>query len=155
MKKRMMIGILLCSLIFPLALQAQTKKAAPATKKPPVVVGSKSTLQSATTRGKLVYSVNCLSCHQANGSGVGNLNPPLYGTEWVTGNKNTLIQMVLKGSKGQVEIDGEKFHNTMPAQAHLTDQQIADVLTYIRNGFGNKASIISPAEVKAQRAKTK
>jgi mono/diheme cytochrome c family protein len=63
--------------------------------------------------------------------------------------------MVLKGSRGQVEIDGETFHNTMPSQAHLTDQQIADVLTYIRNSFGNKASVVTPAEVRAVRAKTK
>ena len=63
--------------------------------------------------------------------------------------------MVLKGSRGKVEIDGETFHNTMPAQAHLTDQQIADVLTYIRNSFGNKASSVSEKEVKAAREKIK
>lgn len=102
-----------------------------------------------------MYGVNCLACHQADGYGVGNLNPPLAGTSWVLGNKNPLIQMVLKGSKGQVEIDGETFSNAMPAQAHLTDQEIADVLTYIRNSFGNKASVVTPAEVKSARAKTK
>ena len=117
--------------------------------------GVKSPVQASILRGKVVYGANCLSCHQADGYGVGNLNPPLVGTSWVLGNKNALIQMVLKGSQGQVEIDGEKFHNTMPAQAHLTDQQLADVLTYVRNSFGNKASVVTPAEVKAVRAKTK
>jgi mono/diheme cytochrome c family protein len=112
-------------------------------------------MQAAITRGKTVYASFCLACHQADGSGVPNLNPPLIQTEWVTGSKTTLIDMVLKGSRGQVEIDGETFHNTMPAQAHLTDLQIADVLTYIRNNFGNKASDVSATEVKTARAKIK
>jgi mono/diheme cytochrome c family protein len=83
------------------------------------------------------------------------MNPPIIKTSWVLGSKTVLIQQVLKGSANKVEIDGETFHNTMPAQAQLTDQQIADVLTFVRNSFGNKASIITPAEVKAVRAKTK
>jgi mono/diheme cytochrome c family protein len=107
------------------------------------------------TRGKLLYAAWCLACHQADGSGVPNLNPPLIATTWVAGSKKTLIEMILKGSKGQVEMDGETFHNTMPAQAHLTDQQIADVLTYIRNSFGNKASAVRASEVKSIRSKIK
>ena len=135
-------------LFFPLFSLAQSGKTS-------VPAGKGTPVQQAINRGKLVYGVNCLSCHQADGYGVGNLNPPLAGTSWVLGNKNPLIQMVLKGSQGQVEIDGETFANAMPAQAHLTDQQIADVLTYVRNAFGNKASVVTPAEVKAVRAKTK
>lgn len=54
-----------------------------------------------------------------------------------------------------MEIDGETFHNNMPPMAHLTDQQIADVLSYVRNSFGNKASLVTTAEVKAERAKKK
>lgn len=69
--------------------------------------------------------------------------------------QTVLIQQVLKGSQGKVEIDGDTFHNSMPPQPHLTDQQIADVLSYVRNSFGNKASIVTPAEVKVVRAKTK
>ena len=137
-----------CSLLLPSALMAQSKKAAPK-------AASSSAVTAAVTRGKEVYTNICLACHQADGSGVPNLNPPLIKTQWVLGNKNPLIEMVLKGSQGKVEIDGEKFHNTMPALSYLTDQQIADVLTYVRNSFGNKASIVTPAEVKAVRAKTK
>jgi mono/diheme cytochrome c family protein len=145
---RILLLLLFCVSISVLPASAQSKKSAPQ-------ASSKSGLQAVLNRGKLVYGVNCLSCHQADGGGVGNLNPPLYNTDWVTGNKSKLVQMVLKGSRGQVEIDGETFHNTMPSQAHLTDQQIADVLTYIRNSFGNKASVVTPAEVRAVRAKTK
>lgn len=138
----------ICSLLIPTALMAQTKKAAPK------AGASSAAVTAASTRGKEVYTNLCLACHQADGSGVPNLNPPLIKTQWVLGNKNPLIEMVLKGSQGKVEIDGEKFHNTMPALSYLTDQQIADVLTYVRNSFGNKASLVTPAEVKAVRAKT-
>ena len=138
-----------CSLMIPSALMAQSKKTAPK------ATASSSAVTAAVNRGKEVYTNLCLACHQADGSGVPNLNPPLIKTQWVLGSKPPLIDMILKGSQGKVEIDGEKFHNTMPALSYLTDQQIADVLTYVRNSFGNKASIVTPAEVKAVRAKTK
>ncbi len=141
---------ILIPLFFCVAAHAQTHK--PATKKAPA---SAPALAAAVARGKTVYAANCLTCHQADGGGVPNLNPPLSGTTWVLGAKATLAQFVLKGSKGQVEIDGETFHNAMPAQAHLTDAQIADALTYVRNSFGNKASRVTPADVKTERAKIK
>lgn len=136
-----------CSLIIPSTLLAQSKKAAPKT-------ASSSAVTAAVTRGKEVYTNVCLACHQADGSGVPNLNPPLIKTPWVLGGKPALVEMVLKGSQGKIEIDGDKFHNTMPSLSYLTDQQIADVLTFVRNSFGNKASLVTPAEVKTVRAKT-
>lgn len=83
------------------------------------------------------------------------MNPPLTKTKWTLGSKAVLIRQVLKGSSGTVEIDGDTFRNTMPPQPQLTDQQIADVLTFVRNNFGNKATAVTPAEVKVVRAKTK
>ena len=144
-------------LLIPGLVKAQTKK--PVTKKP-ASSASKTTsstansLKSSITRGQVVYTKFCLSCHQVDGSGVPNLNPPLIRTKWTLGSKTVLIEQVLKGSNGKVEIDGETFHNTMPPLATtLSDQQIADVLTYVRNNFGNKASMVTPAEVKAVRKK--
>lgn len=102
--------------------------------------------------GQLVYEQNCLTCHQANGSGVPNLNPPLRETDWVLGDKTRLINVVLKGLQGQ-EIEGDVYDNAMPAHDFLTDVQIADVLTYIRSSFGNKASAITAEEVKTLRSK--
>ena len=110
-------------------------------------------LQSSIDRGKTVYLKYCVSCHQPDGTGVMNMNPPLSNTKWVIGKKDFLVHQILKGSHGTVEIDGDKFQNTMPAQPFLTDEQIADVLTYVRNSFGNKASAVTPAEVKAIRLK--
>lgn len=101
--------------------------------------------------GQLIYEQNCLTCHQANGSGVPNLNPPLRETDWVLGDKTRLINVVLKGLQGQ-EIEGDVYDNAMPAHDFLTDVQIADVLTYIRSSFGNKASAIISDEVKIVRS---
>ncbi len=129
---------------------------AQATKKPPKMAGNPGgTMQQSISRGQAVYGTYCLSCHQTDGSGVPNMNPPLIQNDWVLGPKNRLIEQVLQGSRGRVEIDGETFHNTMPPMRQLTDQQIADVLTYVRKSFGNKASHVTPAEVKALRAKSK
>ena len=119
------------------------------------ILYAQTNLQASVTRGKAVYAQYCLSCHQEDGSGVPKLNPPLISTSYVTGDKKKLIQWVLTGSKENVPIDGKYYSNNMAAQSNLSDQQIADVLTYVRNSFGNKATAVTPAEVKTVRAETK
>jgi mono/diheme cytochrome c family protein len=81
------------------------------------------------------------------------MNPPLAGVAMVTGDKKKLIEIVLKGLNTPMEINGEEYSNPMASHAFLKDQQIADVLSYVRNHFGNKASMVTAAEVKAQRGK--
>jgi mono/diheme cytochrome c family protein len=140
-----------------ITLMSQTQKPAPA-KKPaaPAQKGpGKAAGQASMDRGKQVYLEQCLACHQADAGGVQNMNPPLVKTKWVLGDKTTLVQVVLKGMTGEVDINGDTYHNVMAPHSDLTDQQIADVLTYVRNNFGNKASAVTAAEVKAIRAKTK
>lgn len=144
--KKIIVVVFLFSFFTPLALKAQAQKKVAAK-------SGAAPSRAVMDRGKEVYMINCLACHQADGSGVPRLNPPIVNTKWTLGPKATLIQLLLKGSQGKVEIDGDTFDNMMPPVAHLTDQQIADVLTYIRNSFGNKASAVSAAEVKAVRAK--
>ena len=129
-------------------LMAQTSK--PVAGKP-----APATLPASMERGKKVYTEQCLACHQADGLGVSNLNPPLVKTKWVLGEKGALIQIVLKGLNTEIEVDGDSYHNVMASHEYLTDQQIADVLTYVRNSFGNKAKAVLPGEVKSVRAKTK
>ncbi|RMG19932.1 MAG: cytochrome C [Bacteroidetes bacterium] len=102
--------------------------------------------------GKQVYDFYCMACHQDNGLGVSGMNPPLAGTDWVTGDKQRLIRVILNGMNEPIEINGETYQNAMASHRHLTDQQIADVLTYIRQSFGNNASAVSPEEVAAVRA---
>ncbi len=111
--------------------------------------------QTAKQRGSAVYKQYCLTCHQADGGGVPRMNPPLIQTSYVTGDKAKLIKWVLQGSVEKVAIDGQNYSNNMPPQKNLTDQQVADVLTYIRSSFENKSSAISPVDVKTVRSSLK
>jgi mono/diheme cytochrome c family protein len=77
----------------------------------------------------------------------------LIKTSQVLGSKEKLVRIVLQGFSEEVEINGEYYYNPMPPQPQLTNQEIADVLTFVRNSFGNKASAVTAAEVKAVRAK--
>ena len=124
---------------------AQKRKAQPKTT-------TTSSLKASMTRGKAVYATYCMTCHQADGGGVPNMNAPLIKTSYVFGPKKQLINILLNGMQG-VDIDGESFTNVMPAATYLNNQQIADVLTYIRNSFGNKASLVTASEVAAVRKK--
>lgn len=106
------------------------------------------------TRGKQVYLEQCLACHQVDGLGVQGMNPPLAKTKQILGDKAALIKIVLNGMQG-VQIGGEDYNGVMAPHPDLTDQQIADVLTYVRNSFGNKASAVTVALVKTVRATNK
>jgi len=97
--------------------------------------------------GKTVYDSYCLPCHMSNGKGAPGMNPPLTGTEWVLGDKERLIKVVLQGFSEPVEIQGEIYQNVMASHSFLSDQQIADVLTFVRQSFGNDASLIEASEV--------
>ena len=100
--------------------------------------------------GEGLYAEYCLACHQADGGGAGNMNPPLIQTSFVLGDKSTLIKVLLNGMS-QVEIDGESYYNVMPSFSYLRDADIAHVLTYVRNSFGNKASEITAEDVTKAR----
>ncbi len=102
--------------------------------------------------GAKVYATYCMSCHQADGKGDGNRFPPLAGSEWVVTGRNPrdkekLITTVLKGLEGPIEVAGKPYNNTMPSNSFLSDDDVAKVLTYIRNNFGNKATAVSPVDV--------
>lgn len=153
--KKFFVTIVLCvSIVF--YLWAQPKKPAQTQPKKPASAQAKTAgvTQASTERGRQLYLQICAACHQKDGGGVPRLNPPLIKTDYVAGDKTRLIRIVLKGLNEPIEIDGEEYTNAMPGQPHLTNQQIADVLTFVRSNFGNKASAITPAEVKAVRAKT-
>jgi mono/diheme cytochrome c family protein len=136
-----------------MAFQTAPKKQLPAK---PVAVNAANTVSASIQRGKQVYTTTCLACHQVDGGGVPHLNPPLDGATGVIGkDKIRLVRIVLKGLDERVELDGEYYSNNMAAHADLSNQQIADVLTYIRNSWTNKAGAVTLAEVKAARAKIK
>lgn len=100
--------------------------------------------------GGEVYGTNCAGCHQANGEGTPNVFPPLKGDPVALGAPEEHISVVLKGMSGKV-INGVSYASPMPAWAQLTDEQIAAVITFERNTWGNDAGIVEPAQVKALR----
>ncbi|SMD13267.1 PQQ-dependent sugar dehydrogenase [Pedobacter nyackensis] len=101
--------------------------------------------------GKSSYSQYCASCHKSDGNGVLGTFPPLIGAEQVLGDKKQLIDILLNGLSGKIKVKGAVYNQQMPAFHFLSDKEIAELLTYIRSSFGNKASRISATEVTAGR----
>jgi mono/diheme cytochrome c family protein len=102
--------------------------------------------------GKASFMI-CGACHGQNGEG-GPIAPPLAGSEWVTGPVSNLIRIQLRGLQGAITVAGKEYNmpGGMAALSYQTDEQIAGVLTYIRNSFGNKASAVKPEQVAALRS---
>lgn len=102
-----------------------------------------------------VYSTYCVSCHQSNGKGDGNRFPPLAQSEWVNGDKTKLINVILNGLQGPVKVKGLSYNEVMPAHgSFLSNEQVAEVLTYIKSNFGNTPEAVTPKEVEAVRKST-
>jgi len=101
--------------------------------------------------GGKVYGVYCGACHQRNGMGDSQRFPPLGASEWVTGDKTKLIEVILKGLEGPIEVKGQSYNNVMPQHSFLKDEEIAEVLTHIRKNFGNSASAVLTEEVTEAR----
>jgi glucose/arabinose dehydrogenase/mono/diheme cytochrome c family protein len=108
-------------------------------------------------RGKLltaskVYSTYCAPCHQRDGKGDGNRYPPVAKSEWVNGDKGKLINVILNGLQGPIQVAGMQYNEVMPAHgSFLSDEQVAEVLTYIKSNFGNNAEVVKKEEVAAVR----
>ncbi|GEO07540.1 cytochrome c [Segetibacter aerophilus] len=112
-------------------------------------------------KGRAIYNRDgyCVTCHQPNGKGLTASGfPPLTANNWVLGNQDRLIKIVLKGLYGPLEVQGVKYSGQVPMtpfSGMLKDDEVAAVITYVRNSFGNKASAVSPDRVKQVRAATK
>jgi len=104
-------------------------------------------------KGKELYGQHCLVCHQATGGGVTGLNPPLKQTEYVVGDKERLISIIINGSNKGLEVNGMTYSNAMPGFPGLSNEDIAYVTSYIRNSFGNAAASVTASEVEAVRKK--
>ena len=102
--------------------------------------------------GRDLYMKACIECHQADGRGVPQTFPPLADSEWVKGDRDTMLRIVLGGLSGPIEINGQKFNGVMPGHSHVTDDEIAKISTFVRFAFGGqKERPVSPDEVKALR----
>ena len=108
-------------------------------------------------RGKAVYAAAaCNGCHGAEGEGVDYLGPPLVDSEWVTKDEELLTKILLKGLQGPLKVNGKDYSPpaAMPAMGHFSDQQLADVMTYIRYSWGNRAKPVTPNTVQKVRTQT-
>jgi len=112
------------------------------------------------TQGRAIFGKEgyCITCHQGDGQGLKASGfPPLAGTKWVLGNEERLIKIVLKGLMGPIEVNGTTYPGQVPMTPYgglLNDQEVAAVLTYVRNSFGNQAPAVYPEKVKEVRAAT-
>ena len=109
-----------------------------------------SELEESIKRGKKVYLKKCASCHLPNGQGVRGAFPPLAKSDYLMADKKRSIRQIIYGLKKKIIVNGQAYQLEMPAQK-LNDQEVADVLNYIRNSWGNKGSIVKISEVKAER----
>ncbi len=107
--------------------------------------------------GKQVYDALCLNCHQPEGKGLPGIYPSIAGSDWAAGDPARLIKMLTHGLSGPIRVNGEDFKQLAPLPMPpmgLNDQQVADVLSYVRANFSNKAAAVTPEEVKTVRAAT-
>ena len=125
-------------------LNGATKGVAP----PPVVAKNK---DEKIEMGHRIFSTICAACHQPTGRGVPNVFPPLAGSDFLNADKNRAIKIVINGRQGELVVNGQRFNNTMP-KFPLTDQEIANALTFVYNSFGNAGIEVTPEEVATLRA---
>lgn len=114
-------------------------------------------LEDSIKRGKEVYTTYCVACHQADGKGLENVFPPLAKSDYLMADKKRSIKQVIHGATDPITVNGVKYNTPMMGFPSLTDQEIADVLNYVRNSWGNKAAndIVKPEEVKKARSEKK
>ena len=100
--------------------------------------------------GKITYQQTCFACHQAEGQGIPNAFPPLAKSDYLNADLNRAIDIILNGLRGEITVNGEKYNSVMTRQA-LSDDDVANVLTYIYNSWENSKKEVTPAMVKARR----
>lgn len=101
-------------------------------------------------QGKVIYEQHCQNCHGKTGTGLANLIPPLTDTVYLKKNRDLLSCMIKSGLKGPIIVNNKLYDAEMPAEPHLTNIEIAEVITYITNSFGNKQGLHNLDQVKKE-----
>jgi len=110
------------------------------------------TLEARLAQGKATFQGTCSTCHQAEGQGLASVFPPLAKSDYLMADKQRSIHVVLAGLSGPITVNDQPYNNVMPAWSHLTDHEIANVLSYVRSSFGNQGEPVTDEEVAAVRA---
>ena len=108
-------------------------------------------LVSQMAAGEKIYQTYCSACHQATGQGLAGAFPPLAGSDYLLADKSRAINVVLGGLKGEITVNGKTFNAVMPNLSYLKDEEVANVVTYVMNSWGNQGFVVSSAEVAAAR----
>ena len=108
-------------------------------------------LKASIERGADVYAAQCLSCHMDSGQGLENVYPPLAKADYLMKDKKRSIDQVLHGVSGEMKVNGVVYNGEMQGFETLSDEEVSDVLNYIRNSWGNKGEAVRPDEVKSLR----
>jgi mono/diheme cytochrome c family protein len=104
-------------------------------------------LQESMERGKELYADFCVTCHMDNGEGVPNVFPPLAKSDYLVENREASIRGVKYGQSGEIVVNGVTYNNMM-MELGLTDEEVADVMNYVLNSWGNKSqSMVTAGEV--------
>jgi putative membrane-bound dehydrogenase-like protein len=127
-------------------------KGKPGAPPPPVIKPLDETQLASFEKGKLTYSTLCAACHQPHGYGLDGLAPPLVDSEWVLGKPEVLARIVMHGLAGPVKVSGRTYNLAMPPLPQLTDENVADVLTYIRREWDHTASPVNKEFIAKIRA---
>lgn len=121
----------------------------------PVTESSKAIIPKRTAAekikiGKEIFETTCFACHQSEGQGIPNSFPPLAKSDYLNADSKRAIKTILHGLTGEITVNGQKFNNIMPSQ-NLSDDEIANVMTYIYNSWGNNKTVVTPEMVKSLR----
>lgn len=104
--------------------------------------------------GSVLYKGTCSVCHQNNGEGLAGVFPPLANSDFLLANQQQVIEVVLNGLSGPITVNGKPFNSVMPPMSQLNDDEIANILTYIYNSWGNNKSVVTAEAVANVRATT-
>lgn len=116
---------------------------------------SKPAIAADLKSGEVLYQKHCMACHQKDGSGIATLYPALKGNSRVDGDVESLLKVVLMGDKGPLSEPKDKFMGAMAAYTYLADEEIADIVTYIRTTFGENQEVVTAKEVETVRVSLK
>jgi nitrite reductase (NO-forming)/hydroxylamine reductase len=103
------------------------------------------------SNGEKLYSANCAACHQVSGKGLTGAFPPLAESDYIAGNPMKAVEAVINGLSGPLTVNGTEYNSVMPNLAYMSDSDVADVVTFVVNSFGNKGGEVLAAQVAAAR----
>ncbi len=107
-------------------------------------------LDESIGHGKTIYNTQCVTCHQQNGEGVKDVYPPLAKSDYLLANKERSIGIVVNGASDEITVNGAKYEGQMQS-VDLSDEQVSDVLNYVRNSWGNQGEAVHPEEIAPQK----